>query len=121
MQITFIYYLYFYLKPKFLAEFYYITSIEVGLARFMCGVLLHYSMSDHIRHGLDMMKFSLNHPWKFKDPHTAFFAGFSKAAINIITELLNYSLLLTSDTVINCLWNFLGLNVVRRVGDYMYG
>ena len=23
--------------------------------------------------------------------------------------------------IINCLWNFLGLNVVRRVPDYVYG
>ena len=95
-------------------------SAEVALSRFLCGILLHYAMCDYIRLGLDMTKFAINHPWKFKDPHTAFFCGFSKCAINFITEILNYSLLLTSNNVINCLWNFLGLNVIRTLGNYIY-
>ena len=54
-QATFIYYLYFYLTPKF--EAIYGTrdaeamevalSAEVGLSRFMCGVLLHYALTDY--------------------------------------------------------------------------
>ena len=77
-------------------------------------------MTDHIRLGLDMTKFAINHPWKFKDPHTAFFCGFSKVVVNFVTELLNYSLLLTSNNVIYCLWNFMGLNVIRTLGNYIY-
>ena len=67
-----------------------------------------------------MMKFSINHPWKFKDPHTAFFCGFTNCFLNWVTEVFNYSLLLTSNNVISCLWNFLGVNVIRSLGNYIY-
>ena len=78
-------------------------------------------MTDYQSLGFEMMKFSLNHPWKFKEPHVAFYCGFSNMFLNWFTEVLNYSLLLTSTSVLYCLWNFLGLNVIRSLGNYIYG
>ena len=121
MQILIVYYLVRLLTPKWIDASEKIVEDEVGLSRFMGGILLHYAMTDHIAEGLYMMKFAINHPWKFKDPNTAIFCGLSKVIINFTVETLNYSLLLTSNDVLNCLWNFLGLNVVRRVGNYIYG
>ena len=120
MQVVIIYYLVILLKPQFIDSSKNIISDEVGLCRFIGGILLHYALTDHIYEGLIMMKFAINHPWKFKDPNTAIFCGLSKFLINFIVECLNYSLLLTSNDVLNCLWNFLGLNVVRRVPNYIF-
>ena len=94
---------------------------EIGVSRFLCGMLMHYALTDYIRVGLDMMKFAINHPWKFMDPHTAYLCGFMKVNVNFLVALLSYNLLLTSETVVNCLWNFLGLSIIRRLGDYIYG
>ena len=120
MQVVIIYYLVQLLSPQFIDSSKNIISDEVGLCRFIGGILLHYALTDHIYEGLIMMKFAINHPWKFKDPNTAIFCGLSKFLINFIVECLNYSLLLTSNDVLNCLWNFLGLNVVRRVPNYIF-
>ena len=120
MQVVIVYYLVQLLSPKWIDSSEKIVEDEVGLSRFMTGVLLHYAMTDHIAEGLLMMKFAINHPWKFKDPNTAIFCGLSKIIINLTVEILNYSLLMTSNDVLNCLWNFLGLNVVRRIGNYIY-
>ena len=120
MQVVIIYYLYKLLSPQFVDSSKNIVEDEVGLCRFLCGILLHYAMTDNIAEGLLMMKFAINHPWKFKDPNTAIFCGLSNVLIYLTVECLNYSLLLTSNDVLYCLWNFLGLNVVTRVGNYIY-
>ena len=44
-----------------------ITDIEISLtpdvtlSKFVCGILLHYALTDTIERGLEMMKFALNH------------------------------------------------------------
>ena len=50
-------------------------------------------MTDHIKLGLDMMKFAINHPFKFKNPHIAVYCGLSKVVINFVVEMLNFILL----------------------------
>ena len=77
MQVVIVYYLVQLLSPKWIDRSEKIVEDEVGLSRFMTGVLLHYAMTDHIAEGLLMMKFAINHPWKFKDPNTAIFCGLS--------------------------------------------
>ena len=44
----------------------YPISIFVFMARFISVSILHYLLQDELKKGLDMMKFSLNHNWKFK-------------------------------------------------------
>ena len=99
-QIIIVYYLIMLLKPDFVDKSINLLEPEIGISRFMTGILLHYAMTDYIRLGMEMMKFAMNHPWKFQDPHTAFLCGFMKVLINFIVEMFNYNLLMTSDSVL---------------------
>ena len=67
-----------------------------------------------------MMKFALNHPWKFKDPHTAFACGLGISLLNFVVEFFNYTLLMTSSNILSCFWNFLGVNVIRTLGAFIF-
>ena len=42
-----------------------VPSLDLGLARFITGIAMHVKMTNKIGHGMDKMKFALNHKWKF--------------------------------------------------------
>lgn len=45
-------------------------------ARFICTIILHLSLCDDITQGLIMMKYALNHNYRFENYLIAFAAGF---------------------------------------------
>ena len=51
-------------------------SILMVFARFVCGIVLHMLLSNELQQGLLMMKYSVNHPWKFINYRHAFLSGF---------------------------------------------
>lgn len=42
-----------------------IVNPSIVLARFVCGVVLHLLLQPELSQGMSMMKYALNHPWKF--------------------------------------------------------
>ena len=53
-----------------------IESKNIVIARFICGIVLHMTLQEEIRNGMKMMKFALNHDYRFSDYKIAFLAGF---------------------------------------------
>lgn len=51
-------------------------SQAIVVARFLCAIFLHISLADELSQSFEMMKYSLNHPWKFRSYKNAFFVGF---------------------------------------------
>ena len=49
--------------------------VEVGFSRFVAAMVMHIMMNDEIFNGMKMIKYSVNHPWKFSNPKLAFSAG----------------------------------------------
>jgi hypothetical protein len=45
-------------------------------ARFICATILHLSLIDEVSAGLEMMKYAVNHPYKFERFSIAWLAGF---------------------------------------------
>ena len=41
------------------------TDIDIVMCRFLCAVFMHISLSDELVQSFHMMKYALNHPWKF--------------------------------------------------------
>ena len=41
------------------------TDMPLVLTRFICGSVLHFYLLEEINQGFAMMKYSLNHDWKF--------------------------------------------------------
>ena len=54
----------------------YPTSGGVVAARFVCGIILHMMLQNEMFGGMNNMKIALSHPYRFRHPRVAFFAGF---------------------------------------------
>ena len=54
----------------------YPTDQKIVFARFMCGIVLHVSLSGELTQGLNNMKYAVNHSWKFNNFKIAYFCGF---------------------------------------------
>lgn len=48
----------------------------ITFARFICATILHLSLVDEVSAGLEMMKYSINHPYKFNRWSIAWLSGF---------------------------------------------
>lgn len=51
-------------------------SPEYGVTRLITQIVMHILIQKEFEQGLNMMKYSVNHPWKFRNLSLAFFAGF---------------------------------------------
>jgi len=40
---------------------------RIVLARFLCAVILHITLTDEIKQGFGCMKYALSHHYKFRD------------------------------------------------------
>lgn len=92
----------------------------IVFARFICGIVLHVSLSAELRQGMNLMKYAVNHPWKFEDYRVAFFSGFMQTNVVIIVELVNFIALITNETVLDIVMNFLALVVIADFDDFFF-
>jgi hypothetical protein len=51
------------------------VPLMIMFARFICATILHLSCVDEVHAGLTMMKFSVNHAYRFANPGFAFTSG----------------------------------------------
>ena len=62
---------------------------------------------DAMNGGIDMMKFSVNHPWKFIDWKLAYATGLLQIVAVVATELATYFMLLfAADAMLDVLANY---------------
>ena len=92
-------------------------SIEVGFARFVAAMVLHIIINNEIFNGLKMIKYSVNHPWKFSNPKMAFAAGFLQVIAMFIVSTINYLVIMTSESVIDVAKDFTALEVIAQFDD----
>jgi len=50
-------------------------QVEFGITRIITMVIMHIIMQSEFQQSLDMMKYALNHPWKFRNYKLAFVTG----------------------------------------------
>ena len=53
------------------------SSWYLVICRFLCGCFLHITLVTEIKQAFKMMRYSLNHPWKFQSWITAYMIGLS--------------------------------------------
>ena len=94
-----------------------IITVKIGLTRFICGMLLHISCNAEIVNGLKMMKFSVNHHWKFSNYRVAFMAGFAQVMVMFLITIINYMVISISDDVITVAKDFTALMIVADFDD----
>ena len=82
--------------------------------------MLHVTLTNEITQGLNMMKFSVNHPWKFNDYMDGFLVGMAQSFVVISVELVNLAILNTNNTIMDILMNFLALVIISDFDDYFF-
>ena len=82
------------------------------LCRFLCAVFLHITLSDEIKQGFVMMKFALNHEWKFENWGRAFIVGFMQFMVGFSVEIVNLILLFTKNEVLDIIGSFLACVII---------
>ena len=77
-------------------------------------------MTDEIKQGFEMMKFSNNHPWLFESWVSAFCVGLLQASVVISVEVVNLAVLNTNNTILDILMNFLALVIIADFDDMFF-
>lgn len=98
----------------------YPSNIWVVLARFICAIMLHLTVSDEMQQGLNLMKFAVNMHWMFDWPAVAWLMGFLQLLTVILTELANMVVLTSNETVIDVVMNFLAFSVILDFDNLIF-
>ena len=82
---------------------------------------MHILMQNEFLQGLNMMKYSVNHPWKFRSVSTAFFTGFMQLSISFIIEIANvYILLANGLSQFDIVSNFIIMLIIAEFDNYFH-
>ena len=93
------------------------NSEVIVFARFFCAVVLHIYMNPEIEQSFLLMKYALNHFWKFRFPGFAFGVGFMQMAVTLSVELVNLVVLNTNHSIMDIIMNFLALVIIAEFDD----
>jgi hypothetical protein len=96
------------------------VSVSIVLTRFTCGLVFHIYVQAEIKQGFKNMKFALNHPWKFERPILAFMVGLWQILVVTIIELINFVLVVGSNTHMDIVLGFLALIFIINYGNFFY-
>lgn len=89
-------------------------------ARFSCATILHLSLVDEIGIGLEMMKYSINHSYKFFDYKAAYFSGLLSLVSSLIVEIANIFVICAANDTISVVFNFIALAIIAEFDRYFY-
>ena len=82
---------------------------------------MHILIQKEIEQALLMMKYSINHPWKFRSIHLAFSGCFLQLLISLIVELSNiYITLANSESQFDIIADFIIMLVIADFDNYFY-
>ena len=64
-----------------------------------------------------MMKYALNHWWKFKYPGYAFLTGFLQTTAMYVIEIANLFVVMTSPTILDVVKDLMALTIISEIDD----
>ena len=82
---------------------------------------MHILMQKEFEQSLMMMKYCVNHPWKFRNVTLAFFCGFLQGSISVIIELSNIFIVLANgESQFDIISDFIIMLVIADFDNYFY-
>ena len=75
-------------------------------------MVMHMAFQGELAHAMNMMKFAVNHWWKFDNYRTAFLAGFLQTLSIMYVELVNITVILIQHGIIEMVMNFMAIVVI---------
>ena len=94
-----------------------IPNVSIAFTRFISGMIMHVLINNEIKNGLNMMKFAVNHPWKFKNHRVAVLVGFLQFSAMFLIALANYMVITISYAVIDVAKDFTALIILAEFDD----
>ena len=70
--------------------------MDMSFLYFISGILMQMTVNSEIENGMAMIKYSLNHYWKFKYGYLAFLAGWMQVFSGVFVAFVNYAVILQS-------------------------
>ena len=97
------------------------VNIFIMFARFICATILHLSCVDEVHAGLEMMKYAVNHPYKFNVPSVAWMSGLLQYMSCLTVEMANIGVICAANDTIDIVFNFIALAIIAEFDNYVYG
>lgn len=89
-------------------------------ARFICAVILHLSLTDEVTDGLKMMKYAVNHDYRFNNYIIAYISGFFQMFSSIGVECANIGVILAANDTISIVFNFIAVAIIAEFDNYVF-
>ena len=83
-------------------------------------MVLHLIIDKEYRQGLKLMKYALNHPWKFRRWYVAFLAGLIQFCMAMLQEYISILVILSTTTYIDAVKDFTALNVLNDFNSFFF-
>lgn len=93
---------------------------QMVLCRSILGIFMHFIVDKDIRQGLVLMKYALNHPWKFRRWYSAFLIGFIQLALAVTSEYVSIQIVLSTDTYLDAVKDFIALMIVNEFDNHFF-
>lgn len=91
-----------------------IPTFEVSFCQFIAGMLLQMTINQEVGGGLEMMKYAVNHSWKFKYPTIAFLTGLLQVVSHVFTGSICYVVIIQSESVLDLAKDFTALIIIAE-------
>ena len=99
------------------------SQLEVGfgITRLITSIVMHILIQPEFEQSLMIMKYSINHSWKFQSYTLAFMTGFLQLSISCVIELANiYVMMFESTSQFDIIGNFVVMLVVADFDTFFY-
>ena len=93
---------------------------EVLAIRFLAAMFMHVIVEADIKHGLELMKYAINHRKRFTNVYAAFMFGFLQCSLNITLEINTIICLYSYRSVVKILTRYTSLQRIGNLPRYYY-
>jgi hypothetical protein len=80
---------------------------ELDLIRFFMGIVLHITIMKGVMIGMNMMKFPLSHPFRFRQWRTIYLLGFFKVVIFLMIEVTSTMFMLQLTNSVEIIYSYI--------------
>ena len=94
--------------------------IDLVIVRTILAWYLHLIIDSDNKQGLKLMKYGLNHPWKFRAFFTTYMIGLSQSIVSLLTEMISIAILLGARTYLDAVKDFIALVVINDFDNMLF-
>jgi hypothetical protein len=95
-----------------------VPTVFQSFCQFIAGMLMQMNINYEFAHGLRLMKYTLNHEWKFKYPYSAFMSGLLQVISTVITAGVCYAVIISSPNILDLAKDFTALMIIIDFDNY---